>query len=299
MKTISIQKTAISVLLLNAVLFNPEAAAQLNPVAATYYQNQYLANPAMAGIEKGIIADINCRQEWTSFPGSPLTQTMTTEYGSERVGLGLNIYNDLSGLLKRTRVMGSYSYHLPLSGNGQRLNFGISLGFMSERLENSEIKGDADDMMVGRYNYNASYLDGDFGIAYTDNKLTIQAALPNMKAFLKKDDGRTVDHSTFFSAISYRLYYPDMLQGLTLAPKICYRGVKGQDNLMDIGLGLGFGGSALNTMIIYHTNQSTTFGIGVNYRSSLSINSMYTTSNAALGDYINGSFEIGLRVNLK
>lgn len=295
----SIRKVIIQLLLMSPAIFINQALAQLNPVTATYYQNQYLANPAMAGFEKGIIADINYRQQWSSVPGAPATQTMTTEYGSKKVGLGVNIYNDIAGLLKRTRVMASYSYHLPLNDDSRKLNFGISLGLMSERLENSEVKGDDGDIAVGRYNYRASYLDADFGIAYTDKKLTIQTALPNMKAAMNKDDIRTVDRSTFFSAVSYRLYYPDLLEGLTLEPKISYRGVKGQDNISDIGLRMGFIENSINAIMMYHSNQSATFGIGMNYRAVWGINTMYTTPNAALNSYTSGSFEIGLRMLLQ
>ena len=88
--------------------------AQLNPYQAIYYQNRYLANPAMAGVDKGLNINLAYQQQWSSFPGSPKIQSLTTEYqATDKVALGLNINDDQSGVFRQTRVMGTYAYHLP------------------------------------------------------------------------------------------------------------------------------------------------------------------------------------------
>ena len=78
----------------------PASYAQLNPLGQAYFQNQYLANPAMAGLGEGLRVNAGYRQQWTSMPGSPSTQFLTGDYGfKNRVGLGANIYHEKAGLL--------------------------------------------------------------------------------------------------------------------------------------------------------------------------------------------------------
>src|ERR1700733_13360398 len=90
--------------------------AQTSPYEAIYFQNRYLVNPAMAAMDKGLDINLDYQQQWTSFPGAPKSQALTVEYqATDKVGLGLNINDDQSGIFRETRIMGSYAYHLPLS----------------------------------------------------------------------------------------------------------------------------------------------------------------------------------------
>ncbi len=281
------------------ILSVTEASAQLNPMGAMYFQNQYLGNPAMAGTETGLDVNLGFRQQWSNIPGSPTIQTLTADYGvNSKVGLGLNIYNDKSGLFSRTRSVASFAYHLPLGGEAQHLSFGLSLGFMNERIINEDINGDPNDAVAGNYNDRDTYVDGDFGIAYSGSRFTFQAALPNMKSFFKKDiNGSSVDRSTFYSAASYKLTLSEGPQGFGLEPKVAYRGVKGMDNMIDAGANLTYG-ERLNLFGMYHSSNSATFGIGMKYL-SFGINGMYSTATSALSNYANGNFEVSLSMRLK
>ena len=287
-------------LLLITVLFGSESKAQLNPLGGVYFQNQYLANPAFAGLDSGLSLNLGYRQQWSNVPGAPKTQSLTGTYGiGEKVGLGVNVYNDEAGLLRRTKVMGTYAYHLPINGEDQKLSFGISLGFMNERIGYEDLRGDAGDQNVGRFNQRETFIDGDFGAAYTSKNLTIQGAIPNMKAFFKKDDNsNTVDRSLFFTAVSYKFYFPASLNGLGIEPKVAYRGVKGYDNFADIGANLTFANNAVSLMGIYHSSQSASFAMGVNYKKFFSVLGIYTTETAALSGYTNGNFELALKLNV-
>lgn len=261
--------------------------------------NQYLANPAMAGLEKGLKLNLGARKQWSNMPGSPRTQSLSGNYAfTEKVGAGLSVYNDESGLLKRTRVMGSYAYHLPLNDEGNKLSFGISLGFMDERIMNEKISGDAGDASVGKFNQRETYLDGDFGAAYTGGKLTLQAAIPNMKSVFKKDVESSVDRSTFFSAASYKLGMDAALPGFVIEPKVVFRGVKGHDNIVDAGGNFSFSNNAFNFMAMYHSSQSATFGFGVELGKEASLLGMYTTETSAIKQQMGATFELGLKLNL-
>ena len=277
---------------------NP-ARAQLNPLAGIYFSNQYLANPAIAGIKQGLNLNLGYRQQWSAFSGSPKTQAFTADYGTgKKVGLGLSIYNDEAGLIKRTRMMGTYAYHLALNKN-QSLNFGISFGFMDQRISNETVKGDLNDNSISTFNDTETYMDGDFGVAYTNSQLTIQATIPNLKGFLKKDDlNRVGDRSSFFSAISYKFYFPEAVNGFGIEPKLVYRAVKGYDYIADLGANFTIANGNVSMMTIYHTTQNATFGLGAGIKTLGSVNANYTTSTSAVSQYSNGNFQIALKLNL-
>ncbi|WEK19645.1 MAG: type IX secretion system membrane protein PorP/SprF [Candidatus Pedobacter colombiensis] len=272
--------------------------AQLNPLSSQYYTNQYLINPAFAGAGQGLKLNGAYRKLWSNVPGSPLTQNLTADYGFNKVGLGLSVNNESAGLQRQTRVVGSYAYHLPLNSEGQQLHFGVSFGFMTQRLENADIYGNPNDPSVGQYNDRKTYLDGDFGVAYTSGKLNVQAAIPNLKSVLKKDVIQLADVATFYTAASYQINISEGAEGMDLEPKVAYRGVKGFDNIWDAGTQLSIANKQVMLLAMYHSTKNTTFGLGMDYKKKYLISGTYTTQTSALSSYTNGSFELNLRLNL-
>nr|WP_121270718.1 PorP/SprF family type IX secretion system membrane protein [Pedobacter schmidteae] len=272
--------------------------AQLNPLSAQYYTNQYLINPALAGADEGLKLNGAYRKLWSNVPGSPLTQNLTADYGFKKVGIGLTVNNESAGLQRQTRVVGSYAYHLPLSENGHQLHFGVSLGFMSQRLENADIYGNPNDPMVGQYNDRKTYLDGDFGIAYTSGKFNLQASIPNLKSVLKKDVIKLADVATFYTAASYKIGISEGIEGMDIEPKVAYRGVKGFDNIWDAGAQMSIANKQVFLLAMYHSTENATFGLGMDYKKKYLISGTYTTQTSALSAYTNGSFELNLRWNL-
>lgn len=294
----SINQIKMICLLGACLLITTRLKAQLTPLSGIYFQNQYLGNPAMAGIENGLSLNCGFRQLWSVIPGSPKTQSFTAEYKTgKKVGLGLNINNDEAGLIKRSRVMGTYSYHQSLNKETRKLRLGLSFGFMDERIMSEQIDGDQNDLSVSRFNQRETYLDADFGVAYTSERLTIQGAVPNLKNFLRKDAAGAADQAVFYSAISYKLNYPGFLDGFEFEPKIALRGVKGFDNILDLGANFSVANRAANVMVIYHSTESATIGLGAVIKSLGYINANYTTSTGGLKEYTNGNFELSLRLN--
>ena len=279
-------------------LLGLSSKAQLNPLSSQYYTNQYLINPAFAGAGQGLKVNGAYRKLWSNVPGSPLTQNLTADYGFGRVGLGLTVNNESAGLQRQTRVVGSYAYHLPLSGDNQQLHFGVSLGFMSQRLENADIYGNPSDPIVGQYNDRKTYLDGDFGVSYTSDHLNIQASIPNLKSVLKKDVIKLADVATFYTAVSYRILLSEGAEGVDAEPKVAYRGVKGFDNIWDAGAQIGIADRQAFLLGMYHSTKNATFGLGMDYKRQYLISATYTTQTSALSSYTNGSFELNLRLSL-
>lgn len=270
--------------------------AQLNPLGAQYYSNPYLINPAYAGYEQGLKLNAAYRKLWSGIPGAPLTQNITADYGFKRVGLGLNVNNESAGLLRQTRVAASYAYHLPIDSGKTGLHFGISLAVMSQRLENADVVGNPNDISIGDYNGRRTYLDGDFGMAFTTERLSLQMAIPNLKDFLGRDLGNVADITTFYGAVAYNFTLNPTME---LEPKAAFRGVRNYKNMLDVGAQLAFSERKFLAMAMYHSNESATLGLGMDFARKYLISAMYTSQTSALNSYANGSFEINLRINFK
>ena len=281
-------------------LFVTPAFAQLNPMGSIYYQNQFLANPAMAGLETGLNLNAAFKTQWAGVDGAPKIQYLTGDYGlaNNKVGLGILFYNEGAGAINRTRATLTYAYHLPLNGGANFLDFGLSAGLMNEWIDFGKAKGDLDDDVLNSFNNRRLYLDGDFGVAYRSDKLTLQAALPNLKRFFKRDVLRNVvDRSIYFIAAGYKFTTDKVIN--SIEPKLVYRGVQNYDGIFDAGVNLQFLENKLMLNGIYHSTNSFTAGFGANYKKQFSVLFQYTTNTSKMQSYSNGEFEVGLKYSIK
>jgi type IX secretion system PorP/SprF family membrane protein len=282
------------------ILITTCCKAQLNPYQAIYYQNRYLNNPAMAGLDKGLNINLGYLQQWSSFPGSPKAQSLTTEYqATDKVGLGLNINDNQSGLFRQTRIMGSYAYHLPLGDRNQKLDFGLSLGINDSRLNYNAINGDLSDIKIQQYNQQKPNVDGDLGLSYTSNKLFIEAVLPNMNTNIFNRGGQRVDidRTVFFAAVSYKFNLNGETGPFSFEPLAALREIKGFTDIFDAGINFKMNDYHLDLQTIYHSNHNIGFGMAIDQQ-AYAINFAYNIYSGQITNYTNGAFEIGLKVKL-
>ena len=294
-----LSNTALFSLLITAIIFisSNEVKAQLNPLSSQYFLNQYQVNPAYAGLNDGLNVNLNYRKQWSNIPGSPSTQNITADYKINKVGLGVNVYNEKAGSLQRTKAMVSYAYHLPLNNDNQKLNFGASIGILDERVDFSRINGDMTDPSLAQFNNKGSIFEGDFGVAYTSNTLNIEGAIPNIRSFIKQENDNNVDRSQFYAAASYKINSGTGENSVLIEPKVAFRGIKGYDNIFDAGANVTFA-EKLFLMGMYHSTNSASFGAGINYKNSLSFMGFYTTETSALQGSASGTFEISVKATL-
>lgn len=275
-----------------------KAEALLEPSSTMYFQNQYLGNAAMAGLDTGLHVNLAYRKQWAGIEGAPITQNLTADYrATDRVGVGFHLMTDQAGLIDRTKAGLTYAYHLPLNENGANLSFGLSLALDLQHLDVTKLNGDLDDPSISRYNRRDNYFEGEFGVAYTDGHLGAQLALPNVRSLFTGDD-KTVDGgSLYYAALSYK-FLPESGALNSLEPKIAYRGVRGYQPIFDAGVNFVFLNNVANIMALYHTSKSVTAGVGFNIKQSAMLHAFYTSQTGGMKSYVDGAFEIGLTINL-
>ncbi|GAA4102886.1 type IX secretion system membrane protein PorP/SprF [Mucilaginibacter panaciglaebae] len=294
----SILRTSLIVLII--ALCSYDAKAQLNPFQQIYFQNPYQYNPAMAGLNQGLNLNIGFRQQWSNLPGSPKTTLFTADFQpANRVGVGLNVNDDQIGIIRQTRIMGSYAYHLPLNDRNDKLSFGLSLGVNDARVDYNKVNGDLTDAQIAQYNQLKAYVDGDFGAAYTGERLTVSGGLPNLKTiFFKESDQRfDADRLLFITLVSYKFDITTAVNSMTLSPLVAYRKVKGYKDIVDAGFNFAMNNNGIFLQGVYHTSESVGVGIGLDQRAyALFFN--YDFETGSLSNYTTGSFELGLKLHL-
>jgi type IX secretion system PorP/SprF family membrane protein len=141
--------------------------AQQRPHYTQYILNNYIINPAVAGIENYTDVKISHRHQWVGLQDAPVTTYLTiqgplrkSDYGRETAtgfhasgenprgkaywqdytraephgGIGFTMINDRTGPLNRFAAYGTYAYHLGIS-NKTSIAAGISAGLQNMRLD--------------------------------------------------------------------------------------------------------------------------------------------------------------------
>ncbi|WP_153800190.1 PorP/SprF family type IX secretion system membrane protein [Foetidibacter luteolus] len=145
--------------------------AQQRPHYTQYVLNNFIINPAVAGIEDYWDVKASHRHQWVGLEGAPVTTYVTVQgplrksagqrenattikspgenprgqaYWNDytatdpHAGIGFTVINDRAGPLNRFAAYGTYSYHLPIAARTS-LSAGISVGFQNMSLDNSKL----------------------------------------------------------------------------------------------------------------------------------------------------------------
>jgi len=145
--------------------------AQQKPYYTQYILNNYIINPAMAGIENYWDAKVSHRHQWVGLEGSPITTYATVQGPLEKsgfaretpvtvhpegenprgeayyqnyraplphFGLGFTVINDATGPLNNFEAYGTLAYHLPV-GEKTTLATGVNIGLQNMRLDASKL----------------------------------------------------------------------------------------------------------------------------------------------------------------
>lgn len=107
--------------------------------------NRYLVNPTFSIVgEKASKISLYNRRQWIDFDNSP--EVYMLNYSgllSERSGVGINLYQQNSGVLKNFGVMANYAYRLKMSEK-IAFTFGFNTAYLVSGLNSSKVFGDPD-----------------------------------------------------------------------------------------------------------------------------------------------------------
>jgi type IX secretion system PorP/SprF family membrane protein len=148
------------------VLSTSSSHAQQDAQFSQYMFNPFVLNPAYAGCRETFTALVVNRNQWISIPGAPNTQTLSLNTPvTRRVGVGLQVFNDMIGPRNTTGYLASYSYRIPLEVG--KLAFGIRAGGLTYLINWDKIEYKDQGDFYNMYNRTVStYFNSDAGVFY-------------------------------------------------------------------------------------------------------------------------------------
>ncbi|MFD1628269.1 PorP/SprF family type IX secretion system membrane protein [Pseudopedobacter beijingensis] len=280
------KKILITVVLVMAALAAmPQQFGQMGRL----YQNPYQVNPAMAGNDEATSIYLNGSNQWYKITGAP---TIVSFSGStplnDRAYVGINVFTDQSGLVRKTQGMGTFAYHLPLSDE-QKLKFGVSLSWTGDYLDMGKAVGELDDDLLVNFNERQNYVDGNFGMAYYLDRFEVQFSWLsiNNKRYHRIS---TIDRSLYYGSLSYKMKFDDDLFGLT--PKVSYRHLESGFNYWDFAIACDI--ENIDFYAVYHSTKAFTGGFGVRMNEGARLGFYFTNSPKELRGFSGGVFDIVL-----
>ncbi|MFN0082141.1 MAG: type IX secretion system membrane protein PorP/SprF [Ferruginibacter sp.] len=217
--------------------------AQAKPAYTQYVLNNYILNPALAGIENYTDIKASFRNQWTGIKGAPITSYISlqaplgksdyrTSATSNAVpgenprgqqywqdytapephhGIGFYAMNDKTGYISRWTIAGSYAYHRPL-GIKTTLAAGFNLGISGINLDATKatFSDPVNDPAIGVASGDLRKIKPEVGAGlwlYSARYFVGVSALnivPGKAKFSKSDKYGTYFTPNFFATAGYR-----------------------------------------------------------------------------------------------
>lgn len=275
--------------------------AQQMPHYTQYMFNDFVINPAIAGVYDYFQIRTNHRFQWVGLVDPPMTNSIGFYGPSAKrdMGYGGYIYNDVTGPTSRAGITGSYAYNIAVTGN-IRLSMGISGSIMQYRIDGTQLNpADVSDPTLLNV-VSTSYLpDAGLGLyLYADQfyvGLSVAQLLnSNIKIFDNKDGvNRLKTHINLIGAYRYWINDDWMLE-----PSLMVKGTVPKELSFDLTARVEWQ-KMLWGAVSYRFQDAIGILVGYSFDESLFFGYSYDISISAIRTYQTGSHEImiGYRFN--
>jgi|WetSurMetagenome_2_1015567.scaffolds.fasta_scaffold14834_2 type IX secretion system PorP/SprF family membrane protein len=280
----SIKKILVVIVFL--IVYGSFARGQQLPVYSQYLYNKFLINPAVAGSTGYTSVNLTARQQWAGYYGAPQTFSLSyqtrllkakyflkdnifkkTEYHSKtkgRVGFGLDVFNDINGLIHKTGVLAAYSYNLWLNGQTQ-LSLGLAGTTYYYKIDQREIQfGDPTEpylnsdfrkgTVIPDFNFGAYILGRSYSAGFSAQDL--------MKGFAKVGSTAYKDLRILRTYYLFGNYDFEVSQMSTIEPSALFKMSEQMRPQADIGLTYIYN-RRIWAGITYRTQSAVVVNIGV------------------------------------
>jgi type IX secretion system PorP/SprF family membrane protein len=174
--------------LLFAVYTVAPAQQMTIPTLSLFDRSLSYYNPAAAGKEEALTANLFFRRQWTG-EGAPSTLYFTADFPwkNPSVATGIKLEHESIGSNNYTGIFLDYAYRLRLGAN--TLSFGIEAGIYNGSTETLTAREDQYDHAINENNY--SFLLPNFGVGalYYGKKYWISFSVPKLLGFESKESG--------------------------------------------------------------------------------------------------------------
>jgi type IX secretion system PorP/SprF family membrane protein len=177
--------------------------AQQEAMFTHYMYNTLAINPAYAGSRDALTVTALYRSQWVSFPGAPVTQTITVHSPcyKDGVNLGLSVLNDKIGPVNNTSFFLDYAYRVKLNKKS-KLAFGLKFGLNTYSIDLKNLQSTDNTDELTQTADNSILPNVGFGIYYSRPRF--YAGLSTPKLF---QNGYSYDNISTKLSTEQRHYY--------------------------------------------------------------------------------------------
>ena len=313
------------------------AEAQQRPYYTQYILNNYIINPAVAGIENYWDVKMSNRLQWVGLQDAPVSTYLTIQgplhrdaydrenptsfhapgenprgtaywenYTTEPAhsGVGLTVLNDVTGPLNRFELAGTYAYHVGLAPH-LNLSVGITAGFSQMSLDASKLSfattidpAVGTSSIINRLKPDISAGTWLYGKDFFAG-ISCQQIIPDNLTF--SDNAVSVQTGKLIPHTFFELGYRTMLdEDISFIPSIQVRYI----NPLPLGFDLNFKFQYQDFLwagASYRNNSGYAVMLGVNFSRFMNFSYSYDYSTSALNTVSKGTHEIliGFMLNNK
>lgn len=294
-------KRVIYIIILAFVTGFTGLQGQQMPQYTQYMFNDFVINPAIAGVHNFYQIRTNHRFQWVGLMDPPVTNSLAF-YGPHAtldMGYGAYIYNDVTGPTSRTGLTGSYAYNIAITDE-IRLSMGISASIMQFRIDGTQLNpADVSDPAI-LHVVSTSYLPdvGIGGYLYADNfyvGLSLAQLLNNNLKIFDNRNGlnRLKTHINLVGAYQFQINDVWMFE-----PSLMIKGTVPKELTFDLTARAEWNKTFWGALA-YRYQESVGVLIGYRYEEQLLFGYSYDIGISTLRKYNTGTHEImiGYRFN--
>jgi type IX secretion system PorP/SprF family membrane protein len=267
--------------------------------------NDYVFNPAIAGIESSYQMKTNIRNQWVGVTDAPRTTVLSIygKYKDSNVGLGGVVFSDQVGPTSRTGLSLSYAYHFSLTDN-MKMSLALSGGFTQMKIDPSSITvfHPEDPIMNGGI-LESSVPDATFAFYLYTKDWYIGASIPQLlnsnlgffddnylKAYDVDPDGSLDRHYFAMAGYKWKVNYDYVLE-----PSVLLKSVAPAPTQVDFGVKVTYQ-NKLWMGSSYRSSGDIGLLLGYSIGDRYLIGYSYDMVTSSLGEYTSGSHEFMLGI---
>ena len=295
------KKISILILIITAGLI---VNAQQLPQFTQYMVNDYVFNPAIAGIESNYQMKSNIRNQWVGVNDAPRT-TVLSVYGKHRdsnVGLGGVVFSDRVGPTSRNGMSFSYAYHFNLTQD-MKMSLALAGGFTQLQLNPNHLEFKDYEPQAQAGTLSSAVPDATFAFHLYSSNWYVGASIPQLlnsklgffdddylETYNLNPDGSLDRHYFAMAGYKWAVNYDYVVE-----PSVLVKSVSPAPTQLDFGVKVTYQDKLwLGTN--YRSGSDIGLLLGYTIGDRYLIGYSYDMVTSGLGDYTSGSHEFMLGI---
>lgn len=278
--------------IITAVGFNTLVFGQQDPQFSQNMFNRLWVNPATAGSNDAICANLLYRAQWVSFDGAPKSGVLGVDAPlfDNKVGVGLSINTDEIGFEQGLTAKLAAAYRFDL-GSG-KLGVGIDAGLVQNTIDGKFVapEGTANDPAIPQNAVSGGAFDLGAGVYYQSDKLYVGLSSTHLlESEIDLDKFSKEYKRHFYGMIGYTL---EVTPSVTLKPMLFVKNVT-ENTTIDVNVNAHFN-NRFWAGLSWRNEDALVGMFGLTLMDNLRLGYSYDFTTSELKDYSDGSHEIML-----